>query len=67
METTYNPKAMLDTFWDAALILKRGAPKYRWYNADAKDYWHFCNDPHQLVPRVTTLDRDYGRAWGQGG
>ena len=63
METTYNPKQMLDIFWEAALILKRGAPKYRWYNADAKDYWHSCNDPYELVPRITTLDRDYSRAW----
>jgi len=62
METTYNSKQMLDTFWGAALILKRGVPVYHYYNA-SPDYDWTCNDPYQLFPRVTTRDRDYSRAW----
>ena len=64
METTYNPKTMLDVFWDAALILKRGVPEEHHCNVDTNhEYSHEPNDPYRLVPRARTTDRHYTRAW----
>ena len=64
METTYNPKALLDTFWEAALILKRGIREQEPFNERAL---YVCsiypNDPYQLVPHTRTLDHHYTRAW----
>lgn len=64
METTYNPKQMLDIFWEAALILKRGIPNYYTRNVHYNnEYGNQCNDPYELVARTSHLDRDYTRAW----
>jgi hypothetical protein len=64
METTYNPKLMLDTFWDAALILKRGVRNMTPYNTRTGHLYSYeGNDPYQLVPHVIIRDREYTRPW----
>ena len=67
METTYNSKDMLDIFWEAALILKRGIHKQRAWNAPTRYVYSYeCNDPYQLVPYVERdSDRNFTRAWHQ--
>lgn len=64
METTYNPKSMLDTFWEAALILKRGVPEYYTRNVHYNNVHNYeTNDPYQLVALTSHLDRSMTRAW----
>lgn len=64
METTYNPQALLNIFWDAALLLKRGIPNYYTRNVHYNnEYGGQSNDPYQLLARTSHLDRDYTRAW----
>lgn len=64
METTYNSQAMLDTFWDAALILKRGIREQYTRNVHYNNiYAPQCNDPYQLVPMTRTADTHHTRAW----
>lgn len=64
METTYNPKLMLDTFWDAALVLKRGVREYYSYNTHYNSvYPRQCNDPHQIIAVTRTKDQTYTRTW----
>ena len=64
METTYNPKSMLDTFWEAALILKRGVPKYYTQNVHYNNVHNYeTNGPYQLVALTSHLDRNLTRAW----
>ena len=64
METTYNSKLMLDTFWDAALILKRGVRKQYTRNEHFNYiYARECNDPYQLIPVMRYSDATYTRNW----
>jgi hypothetical protein len=64
METTYNPKQMLDIFWDAALILKRGVTERQHCNVRYNAvYANRPNDPYQLVAHTTASDHRYTRAW----
>lgn len=64
METTYNPKQMLDIFWDAALVLKRGVREYYTRNEHFNYlYARECNDPYQLVPVMKAKDHTFTRNW----
>ena len=64
METTYNSKQMLDIFWDAALVLKRGITERRPFNVHYNTEHHIQpNDPYQLVSSTRTTDHNHTRAW----
>jgi len=63
METTYNPKTMLDIFWEAALILKRGVTVYRHFNTPSHWEYHGANDPYKLMLATKASDHHHTRAW----
>jgi len=64
METTYNSKDMLNIFWEAALILKRGVPDNHNINVHTNHVYSYeSNDPYRLVPYVRVRDRNHTRAW----
>jgi len=64
METTYDPQAMMDIFWQAAHILKRGVREYMNYNTHYNTlYACQTNDSYRLIPMSRPKDSHYTRAW----